>query len=237
MILGHLSFHSKKVSLSFQRRTFDTRGTWGRKKSVKTYIWCSPVPITTESEAIKRNPYILHTLTWKWTVYHLTTNGTGIPPAHIFWWVIILATSFMWYQWNGFLTGIFSDGDLFYNLGDQFSASCFQPFETCNWCKSHQLLTCKSKSKAPARLQSMVSFAAFAGVLPPHSTWSGHWSNVWNSFEPKKSFLGDWMMMWPPFAPNNLANLGRCVEAIGWSTCTSSHLFLPASFLWPKEPP
>ena len=35
-ILGHLSFHSKKVSLSFQRRTFDTRGTWGRKKSVKT---------------------------------------------------------------------------------------------------------------------------------------------------------------------------------------------------------
>lgn len=128
--------------------------------------------------------------------------GLGYPQHISFLWVILLATNFMWYQWNGFLTGIFSDGDLFY-LGDQFSASCFQPFATCNWCKSHQLLTWKSKSKAPARLQSMVSFVAFAGVLPPHSTWSGHWSNVRNSFETKKSFLGDWMMMWPPFAPNN----------------------------------
>ena len=109
-----------------------------------------------------------------------------------------------------FLTGIFSDGDLFF-LGDQFSASSFQPFATCNWCKCQY---------APVELILSTCKVAIDGQLCSFR-WCPAKVQSMNFLWDKKSFLGDWVM-WPPFSSHNL---GRCVEAIGWSICTLSHLF------------
>ena len=83
--------------------------------------------------------------------------GLGYPQHISCLWVIILATRFMWYQWNGFLTGIFSDGDLFY-LGDQFSASC--SFSHLQLATDAKVISCSRGSRNLKHLQGCNRWSA-----------------------------------------------------------------------------